>query len=245
MCEIYGKIVAKWFPVEQIPEYVVEYFFLWKYERKGRRYDMTVNEYLRTYYVTEAVLIFCGMECISINFFCRVNKTAYLENMAFNMKYEEYSPGLIGYYFSLCELSRQKCERLYLGGGNYQYKNMFSSKSKVSFSGIIYSDYFFDLLNEQFRINRIHEYYIFGGGRNGKAFLGNKNKINARLEGCIDYVKRDLEGIKCMEWGKQDISFPKCIIVTTHEYDSKFLDELRDIFEFVFYWNDMTIGDNT
>lgn len=224
-----------------IPDEIVNQYFIWKQITHGTDYHMLPREYLQKYYVTDGILLKAGGENIGILFFCQVNNTVYLENLSYNTEMEKFSPGYVIYEMFLEELIKRKCSYLYLGGGEYAYKKRFGAEENVAYSGTIYRREVFENINDYFQREGIKKIAIYGLGGIGQAFLKIAGQLNICIAYGIDKEKKQVEGILACsledELGKVDA------VIITLKFHNKEVEEFLNLrFEKVYYWNDIASG---
>ncbi len=122
---------------EEVPEEAVKQYFFWKKKSHGTDYHMSPRDYIQKYFVTDTLFLKAGETDASILFICQVEKTAYLENLAYNCKLSKFSPGFLLYGMALEELIKRGCSYLYLGGGDYGYKTRFGGEVSTVYTGVI------------------------------------------------------------------------------------------------------------
>lgn len=240
MEEISGSLSFKHFERCNIDDGIVEQYFEWKKKTHGTDYKLSPKEYLAEYHVTDALLLLAGKSVIGIIFYCKVDKTVYLENLSYDIRYEKYSPGFLAYTFFLRELIAEGCEVLYLGGGNYSYKKHFGTAVYKAYTGRIYTDKFYDRLNKYMEGKDWLTYGIYGLGECGKSFLVNVDRIKGKLVGGIDREKKNLERIETYVWGEDDMPMADVIFITMALHVKEVEDELKSRFKNVYYWDDVS-----
>lgn len=221
-----------------IPDEIVNLYFRWKQATYGKDYKMKPKEYLRNYYVTDAMLLKAGNNDIAILFFCQVDNIVYLENLSYNIDMERYSPGYLIYELFLEELIRRKCSSLYLGGGGYLYKKRFGAEESVAYSGVIYRKEVFDDLNTYFMANKIQRIAIYGLGMVGHLFMRISDKINIDILYAIDReIKKNDE---LLVYSPTDqLEKVDAVIITLKFTNREVEDFLKSKFERVYYWKDI------
>ena len=121
----------------EIPEEIVQQYFDMKKITHRTDYHLSPKEYLKKYYVTDALALKAGNIIASILFLCQVGDVVYFENFSYDRDLQKYSPGLLVYEMTIEELIRRKCSYFYLGGGDYAYKRRFGAEESVAYTGII------------------------------------------------------------------------------------------------------------
>lgn len=102
-------------------------FFKLKEETYGSHYNMSENEYLRKYHVSNIYYMMFENDIAAILMSCEQCDMVYLENLTYDPKYKNFSPGQIAYDIFLKELIHKKKKALFLLGGEYGYKQRYGS----------------------------------------------------------------------------------------------------------------------
>ncbi len=143
--EQYGELKLEIYH-QEVPEDVVNQYFIWKQMSHGTDYHMRPEQYIKKYFVTDTLFLKAGETSASVLFFCQVENTAYLENLAYNHELRQFSPGFLLYEMALKELIRRGCSYFYLGGGDYGYKTRFGAEIKTVYTGTIQRQ---DIVNDR------------------------------------------------------------------------------------------------
>lgn len=236
--ETLGAITIENYSKDEIPNEIVHCFFEWKAKTHGTNYYLSEQAYLDKYHVSDCIIVKAGDRPISILFYCKVNSTVYLENLSYDSKFEKYSPGFLGYVTFLEELIHQKCKILYLGGGNYSYKRYFGTDVNKAYSGNIYSNTFYQLVNNFIREVGIENYAIYGIGAFGKSFLKESGKLDAKLSYCIDKEQKEIEGIETYTLDKE-LPEVDAIFITLKSHNKEVEKFLEERFKHIYYWIDL------
>lgn len=234
-----GKLTFRHVEGGNIDDGIVEQYFEWKRKTHGTDYHLSPKSYLAKYHVTDVGQLVAGEKVIGIIFYCKVNRTVYLENLSYDAQYEKYSPGFLTYVFFLKELIGKRCELLYLGGGNYTYKKRFDTVAHTAYTGRIYTNKFFQALNRFMEKENLSTYAIYGLGECGKCFLVNVDKIKGELKGGIDREKKHVEGLATYVWGEKELPAADVIFITMVSHVKEVKDELKGRYVKVYYWDEM------
>lgn len=237
--ETVGELSFRHIGYCDIDDEVVEQYFEWKQKTHGTDYNLSSKEYLSKYHVTDAGQLLSGDKVVGIIFYCKVNRTVYLENLSYDIQYEKYSPGFLTYTFFLKKLIEEGCELLYLGGGNYTYKKRFDTVEYTAYTGRIYTDNFFEMLNRYMEKECLLTYAIYGLGECGKCFLVNVNRIKGKFLGGIDKEKKYLEGFTTYVWEEEEMPMADIIFITMASHIKEIKDELKNKYINVYYWDEM------
>lgn len=223
---------------KNVPYKYVDLYFMWKKESHGIDYEMSPQQYLNEYHVTDAILVKAGGRPVGIIFFCLVEDTAYLENFSFDSELARFSPGYITYVLFLEELIAKKCNLLFLGGGDYEYKKKFGAEERIAYNGLIYREEVFEEVNRFFDIEGIHVFAIYGLGTGGEEFLHIRNRIKAELAYGIDKQEKKVEMLPTYT-PTEELPHADAVLITLKKHNEEIEQFLKHRFEKVFYWEDM------
>lgn len=152
--EIFGRLELLEYHIE-IPDSVVEYFFINKQVLAGTDYHMQPQEYIQKFYVTNAYMLQSeNRERLAVLFSCEQGKCVYLENLTYSSTLAEYSFGKMIYTMFLERMIEKEKEAVFLGDGNQEYKRYFGGLETEIWNGIVYRNKLFDGL---IRGKRKHE----------------------------------------------------------------------------------------
>ena len=106
-----------------------EKYFYYKYITHSTDYKMTKKEYCDKYHVTDIYALLIGQDehCAAIVLSCEQCRTAYIDNITFDLGMAKYSPGQVLYDEYLKCLIRKGVRCIYLLGGDYGYKRRYGS----------------------------------------------------------------------------------------------------------------------
>ena len=233
-----GELKIDVYSKNYIPNTMVETYFRWKKETHGTDYGLTTEEYLKKYYVTDAMLMRAGDVDVAVAFFCQVENIVFFENFSYNSALKAYSPGLLMYVKFMEELIRRKCKYLYLGGGSYVYKKRFGAETYVAYSGVIYRQEIVDAINSFFEKNKIKTVAIYGFGVCGHAFYQLSMNLRVDVEYAID--KRSIDGQELSIYSPDD-DLPKvdAALITMNSRNKDIESLLSNHLEVVYYWNEI------
>ena len=169
----------------EMEEYV-RFYFKEKKRTHNKDYNMSPEEYLNKYYVTDMLAYINDEEILSVLFFNKTNDVAYLENFSYNLEKSKWSPGYLIYVEWLCWCKNNNVNTVFLAGGDYVYKRKFHSLSLEGYSGKIYRKELFANINAYFEKNSIKSLAIYGFGEVGHDFIQIKNLFQADVAYIID-----------------------------------------------------------
>lgn len=236
--KILGDISTVNYTKGEIPDDIVNDFFKWKAETYGTNYELSEKAYLEKYHVTDCITVRAGDKPISILFYCKVNNIVYLENLSYDRELQKFSPGFLGYEIMLEELIKQKCKRLYLGGGSYSYKRYFGTIVNIAYSGNIYSNRFYKLVNRFTQTMGIKNFAIYGVGAFGTSFLKNVSKLDSNLSYCIDKLPKEIEGVTVYTL-QETLPAVDAVFITLKVHNQEVENYLNERFRQVYYWIDL------
>lgn len=125
--EIYGPMQLLEYTRENIPLEIVEAFFQYKLETRNRIYNLTAQEYLDRYHVTDCYVVKFGDTIGAMHFLCEQCPVVNGENHSYNPELQEYSLGKFIFAHSLIRLVEKKHTEIFLAGGDYEYKTHYGS----------------------------------------------------------------------------------------------------------------------
>ena len=125
--EVYGEMKLVEYKMPNIPLEIVEAFFQYKKASRNRIYDMTAQEYLDRYHVTDCYVVMFGDTIGGMHFCCEQCPMIYGENHSYNPDLKEYSLGKFIFTHSLIRMVEKGYEEIFLGGGDFEYKTHYSS----------------------------------------------------------------------------------------------------------------------
>lgn len=233
-----GNLKIEIYSKDKIPDHIVETYFKWKRETHGTDYKMSAPEYLKRYYVTDAMLMKAGETEAAVAFFCQSEDIVFFENFSYNTELKEYSPGLLMYVKFMEELIKRKCKFLYLGGGSYIYKKRFGAETFQAFSGIIYRKEIIDAIDAFFREKKIYNAAFYGYGVCGHLFLQLSKNLTLSVCYGIDKKVMNPENIKIYS-PENDLPEADAILITLNSRNQEVEKTLAARFEKVYYWNDI------
>lgn len=120
-------------------EKVWEAYFALKNDSHGTVYNLSVSDYCNKYHVTDIYWLQVGKnEIAAVILSCEQCEIVYIENLSYNAIFSKYSPGQLLYNWYLKELVRKRKKEIFLGGGNYEYKERYNSDKQTVYDGKIY-----------------------------------------------------------------------------------------------------------
>ena len=129
----------------RIVEFMRDYF---KFKQVGFPDEKVLNDkneilaHLSDYHVTDIYVAECGANTVGIILSCEQCPIVFIENITYNPAYKDYSPGMIVYNYYLCRLIEKGKQELYLGVGDYEYKNRYKAIEECVYDGKCYRNYF-------------------------------------------------------------------------------------------------------
>lgn len=233
-----GKISVQQIMREDITSEMITQYFEWKKITHYCSYDLSPEDYIDKYHVTDAILLYAAQKLIGIVLFCVANSTVYLENFSYDNTYRKYSIGSVQYVIFLKEIIKRKCKICFLGGGRQEYKKYFSSVNSVAYSGKIYSVLYIDRINKWLANQDIYKVAIYGLGAVGIAFLEQSKILNLEISYGIDERCIENKNINVYRIGDL-LPDADAVFITIMEKDEEVYKALKDRFSKVYYWNDI------
>lgn len=130
-----------------IPDKLVNTYFKFKKELMNRDYNLTPQEYLHKYYVTDAYVWKVNPTSnditlyISMVFTCEQGENVYLENLSYNPTFQKESPGFLLYCKVIEELINKGKKEFFLGRKYRDYKQKFNSENTNCFDIIAFRSF--------------------------------------------------------------------------------------------------------
>lgn len=108
-------------------ETLFDAYFAMKRVTHDREYGMTMEEYLRMYYVTDIYVLRFGERIAALVLLCEQGSSVYLENLTYDVALAKLSPGSLLYHECVKRLVEKGKRRFYLKGGPLGYKRHYGS----------------------------------------------------------------------------------------------------------------------
>lgn len=121
-----GEYTIKYFESKDCPDDVILQYFKWKKQTHGTDYGLTPKQYLKKFCVTGVYVMLTNTEILAIGFISEIGDSVFFENFSYNQEYAKYSPGMVLYYHLISDLIARGKKKLYLLGGNLEYKKHFN-----------------------------------------------------------------------------------------------------------------------
>lgn len=121
-----GEYAIKYFESEDCPDDIILQYFKWKNQTHGTDYGLTPKQYLKKFCVTGVYVMETDSEILAIGFISEIGENVFFENFSYNQEYAKYSPGMVLYYYLISDLIARGKNKLYLLGGNLEYKKHFN-----------------------------------------------------------------------------------------------------------------------
>lgn len=129
---------------KDVPLELVEAYYEYKKRTYEVPYEMPPSEYLDDYHVTHVYrLDTANKEMAALLFSCEQGQQLYLENLTYDIDFKRYSLGQTLYDYFLNDMIKLGKSRLYLGGGQYEYKTRFGSVETIVYSGEVWRSGFY------------------------------------------------------------------------------------------------------
>lgn len=121
-----------------IPDAIVNEFFKLKRDTLHIEYNLSCQDYIKKYHVTNAYTLSFGKRIAAIFFTCEQCPIVYGENFSYDGTFAYYSPGILIYDLIIQRLIEKGKTQFFLGGGNYEYKKKYKSTEISVCEGRIY-----------------------------------------------------------------------------------------------------------
>jgi len=154
----YGRITMREYAGEAITDDILSEYFLMKAKTHHRDYQMTTQEYLSRYHVSNVYVLKFGEQSAAMVLTCEQCPIAYLENLTYDQTFSLYSPGMMAYEMVLERLITKGKTHFYLGGGDYDYKKKYGSMETQVTSGRIYRS---KIVAARYKFHSFVNKYIF------------------------------------------------------------------------------------
>lgn len=142
-----GEIKYQDFTKDNCPEEIVNIYNIWK-EKSHHIGKIEEKElFFEKYHISNIYVLYFGKDIVAILFSCEQCPIAYLENLSYDIRYSKYSPGLQIYEYMLNRLIEKNIKVIFLGGGNYEYKQKYGSIEEILYDGVIYRNVYSKLLS--------------------------------------------------------------------------------------------------
>ena len=148
-----GPISFQEYKKEDCPEVIIQYYNKWK-ERSHHIGKIEVESYFQRFHVSDIYALYLGEHLAAIMFSCEQCPIAYLENFSFDIQFSRYSPGQQIYEYVMTRLIEKGFKRVFLAGGNYDYKRYYGSIEETLYDGFLYRN-----LYHRIKYNLITYYY--------------------------------------------------------------------------------------
>lgn len=137
-----GEYTIKYFFVDECPDDVVLQYFKWKNQTHGTDYGLTPREYLKKFCVTGVYVMEAETEVLAVGFISETGDNVFFENFSYNQEYAKYSPGMVLYYYLIADIIARGKKKLFLLGGNLEYKKHFNGIATTTYTGTLYREQF-------------------------------------------------------------------------------------------------------
>ncbi len=136
-----GPISFQEYKREDCPEEIIQYYNKWK-ERSHHISKIEAESYFQRFHVSDIYALYLGDNLAAIMFSCEQCPIAYLENFSFDIQYSRYSPGQQIYEYVMTRLIDKQFKRVFLAGGDYDYKRYYGSIEETLYDGFLYRNLF-------------------------------------------------------------------------------------------------------
>lgn len=137
-----GEYTIKYFVADDCPDDIVMTYFKWKNQTHGTDYGLSPKQYLQKFCVTGAYVMGTDSEILAIGFISEIGENVFFENFSYNSEYAKYSPGMVFYHYLISDLIARGKKKLYLLGGNLEYKKYFNGVATMTRTGFLLRERF-------------------------------------------------------------------------------------------------------
>lgn len=148
-----GPITYQEFKKENCPDDIIKYYNIWK-KRTHNIGEIEAQSYFKKFHVSDIYVLYLGNNIAAMMFSCEQCPIAYLENFSFDIQYSRYSPGQQIYEYVMTRLIDKKFRKVFLAGGDYDYKRYYGSIEEQLYDGVIFRNIF-----QRIKYNLITYYY--------------------------------------------------------------------------------------
>ena len=148
-----GPITYQEFKKENCPDGIIKYYNIWK-KRTHNIGEIEAQSYFKKFHVSDIYVLYLGNNIAAMMFSCEQCPIAYLENFSFDIQYSRYSPGQQIYEYVMTRLIDKKFRKVFLAGGDYDYKRYYGSIEEQLYDGVIFRNIF-----QRIKYNLITYYY--------------------------------------------------------------------------------------
>ena len=169
--ECIGDFELKSYKISEIDQKVMNYlfdeYFLFKKNTHQRDYGLSAEEYIKKYYVTDIYTLECVGKVFSIVLSCEQTENVYVENLAYNSQFKDFSLGKILYDEFLRILIKKGKKSVSLGKANLDYKKHYGTSIYNVRDMIVYKNSFYKIFHYTLKIINMTKSCA-------KSFLGSK-----------------------------------------------------------------------
>ncbi len=134
-----GDFVINRYSRRDVSPDVIKLFFAWKKISHKFDYQMTPDEYMDKYGITEIYTLQIQDEVLAVGFTCTTGENVFFEQFSYSQdkQHAKYSLGMVLYYGIICDLINQGRKKFYLSGGWLDYKKRYNGILQYTYSGTI------------------------------------------------------------------------------------------------------------
>lgn len=135
-----GDYEIKNFKAEECPKSVIETYLKWKRKTYEYNWDGDAKEYISQNGITNVYVMQIKDKLAAIGFVCITGENVFYENTAYNDEYKKYSVGIVLYHYIIDDLIKKRKKKLFLLGGNMEYKRHYNGIPTMTYTGYMYRD---------------------------------------------------------------------------------------------------------
>ena len=137
-----GPITYQEYKKEDCPEEIIKYYNIWKEKSHHIGKIENTETYFQKYHISDIYVLFFGEHIAAMMFSCEQCPVAYLDNFSFDINYSRYSPGQQIYEYVMTRLIDKHYTKVFLAGGDYDYKRYYGSIEEKLYDGVIFRNNF-------------------------------------------------------------------------------------------------------
>lgn len=132
-----GNITYHEYKCSDCPKNIIQLYNIWKEKSHHIGIIENAESFFFRFHISNISTLSFGDNIVAILFSCEQCSVAYLDNLSFDIQFAKYSPGQQIYEFFLTRLIEKKIKKVFLGGGDYEYKRKYHSIEEKLYDGII------------------------------------------------------------------------------------------------------------
>lgn len=178
---------------KKTPDEAIKQYLIFKNNTHNFTTNVKLNDYIATNFITDTYVLWIKNEIKAVLFLSNTDNNAFVENLTYDSSLSKYSIGTVLYYFVIKDLIIKKYNKIFLLGGNLDYKKRFNGINTTTYSGKVYSKKMTNLNIVEDIISHLPSFLQKIARRIISIFIFNKNnrktfKENIKLKTSDDYI---------------------------------------------------------